>query len=154
MPTYATNKKAYADYHILETKEAGMMLSGAEVKSIRNGQINLRGSYLSFPGGNKALLINAHISPYPFAKGQGTASYSPTQPRKLLLNKKEIAYLQAKSEEKGLTTVPLSVYTKGQYIKVSIAVVKGKKQYDKRDDLKKRAIVRDSQREIKRSQYR
>lgn len=146
MPTYSRNKKAYADYHILETKEAGIVLSGAEVKSIRNGQINLKGSYITIAN-NAAYIINAHISPYAFAKNQQT--YHPTAPRTLLLHKKEIAYLQGKSAEKGLTIVPLSLYTKGRHIKVELGIVKGKKQYDKKQDIKKRDIERDMRRQGK-----
>ncbi len=146
MPTYAKNKKALFDYDILDTLEAGLVLSGAEVKSVRNGQINLKGAFVTFHK-NEALLTNAHISKY---KNAGNLdSYDPTKSRKLLLKAKQIAYLQGKSQEKGLTIVPLSVYTKGRRIKVEIGVGKGKKKYDKKETKKRRDIEREAQRSIK-----
>lgn len=141
MTTLAQNKTARFDYEILDTLEAGLVLSGAETKSAKAGQINLKGSFVTFHNGN-AVLTNTHISPYPFAKNEG---YDPTQSRRLLLRKKQIHYLQGKSQEAGLTIVPLSVYTNNRRVKVEIAVAKGKKQYDKRAAVKKR----DAEREIK-----
>ena len=140
MLSLAQNKSARFDYDILETYEAGLVLSGAETKAVKNGQINLKASFVTFHGG-AALLTNAHISPYPFAK---QIDYDPTHSRPLLLHKKEVYYLKEKSLEAGLTIVPLSVYTKNRYIKVEIAVAKGRKQYDKREAIKKR----DAKREI------
>lgn len=146
MTTYATNKRARFDYEILETYEAGMKLLGHEVKSVRNGQVNLKGAFVTFHG-NEALLTNAHISPYQFA---GTIkNYDPTRTRKLLLNRREIAYLQGKSQEAGLTIVPLSIYTKGPNIKVEIGVARGKKQHDKRETIKKREADREIQRKLR-----
>lgn len=143
MPTYATNKHARFDYEILDTFEAGLVLSGQEVKSIRGKQINLKGSFISFHK-NEAFLTNAHISKYKYA---GTLeNYDPTQSRKLLLGRKDIDKLRGKSEEKGLTIVPLSVYTRGSKIKVSIGVAKGKKKHDKRETIKKRDQDRDLRR--------
>lgn len=135
MPQYAKNKKALFDYELLDAYEAGLVLSGAEVKSVRNKQINLKGSYISILEG-EAYLKNAHISPYTFAAYK--ESYDPERPRKLLLSKKEIAYLQGKTQEKGLTIVPVSVYTKGPQIKLELAIARGKKKHDKRASIKKR----------------
>ena len=146
MTTYAKNKKALFDYEILEKLEAGLVLAGYEVKAVRSGQINLTGSFIGFHH-NSAWLTNAHISLYKYA---GTVeNYDPTQSRKLLLKAKEIAYLQGKSQEKGLTIVPLSVYTKGRHIKVELGVARGKKSYDKKKVKKDRDIQRDAKGEIK-----
>lgn len=144
MPILADNRQARFDYNILEEYEAGIVLSGQETKSVRNGQINLKGSYVVFSNGNPALL-NAHISKYSYA-GQ-LLGYDPTQTRRLLLKKREIQYLREKLEEKGLTIVPLSVYTSGHLIKVKIGLAKGKQLHDKRATSKKR----DLDREVKQS---
>ncbi len=146
MPTYAVNRKVTYDYEILEKLEAGVVLSGAEVKAVRNGQINLKGSYVTFLR-TEAYLLNAHISPYKFASPK--AAYDPTHSRKLLLSQKEIAYLRGKSEEAGLTIVPLSVYTKSRFIKIEIAVARGKKKYDKREAIKKRDVQKDMRRALR-----
>lgn len=143
MPTLSQNKRARFDYDILETLEAGLVLSGAETKAVKAGQVNLKGAFITFHAGN-ALLTNAHISPYAFAK---QTDYDPTHSRRLLLHKKQIHYLQGKSQEAGLTIVPLSVYTHKRRVKVEIAVAKGRKQYDKREAIKKR----DLQREIRKN---
>ena len=149
MPTITTNKKALHDYQILEKLEAGICLSGPEVKSVKAGQINLKGGYISTDNNSEAWLVDTHISSYkPAASVQ--ANYQPNQRRKLLLRKKEIDYLQGKSKEKGLTILPISVYTKGSLIKLEIAVAKGKKQYDKRETIKKREIDREIRRKLKR----
>lgn len=142
MPTLTTNKKAFHDYHILEKYEAGIVLSGPEVKSVKSGQINLKGGYII----NKAdelWLINCHISPYKMAL---LKDYKPTRDRKLLLNKKEISSLVGKLQSKGLTVLPLSVYTKGSLVKIEIGVARGKKEYDKREIIKKRESDRHIQR--------
>ena len=144
MPTLADNKKARFDYQILETFEAGLVLSGQEVKSTKSGHLNLKGAYVTFHGGNPYLL-NAHISKYPNAGP--LPDYDPTQNRRLLLKKREISYLQGKLGEKGLTIVPLSVYTSRHLIKVSIGLAKGKQLHDKRESIKKRELDR----EVKRS---
>ncbi len=146
MPTYAVNKKARFDYEILDTYEAGLILTGQEVKSVRAGQMNLKGAFVSFHN-NGAFLTNAHISKYKFA---GTAfDYDPDQSRKLLLKNKEIAYLREKLQEKGLTIIPLSVYNKGRRIKLEIGVAKGKKKYDKRESIKRREVKRELDRKMK-----
>lgn len=146
MPSYARNKKAPHEYEILDTLEAGLVLSGREVKSIRTGTIRLLGSYVSIQG-DEAWIVGVHIPRY---KYDGTGiEYDPERPRKLLLKKQEIAYLQGKSKEKGLTIVPLSVYSKGRHIKVDIGIARGKKLHDKQKTLKARAIDRDIQRDLR-----
>lgn len=147
MPNLADNKQAHFDYEILERFEAGIVLTGAEVKSVQKGGINLKGSYITFHR-TDAMLTNAHISPYPNAHLGDT--YVPTASRKLLLHKKEIAYLRSKSLEKGLTVVPLKVYTSGRRIKLEIAVGRGKHSYDKRASIKKREVKREIERALKR----
>ncbi|XOU93938.1 MAG: SsrA-binding protein SmpB [Candidatus Kerfeldbacteria bacterium] len=143
MPTINKNKQAYFDYEVLDEFEAGIVLSGSEVKSIKNGQINLKGSYATIKG-NALWLINAHISPYLQSSTQ--TSYTPTQDRKLLLHKKEIGSLIGKLKTKGLTVLPLSVYTKGSLIKIKVGVCRGKKAHDKRQLIKKRETDKDIRR--------
>lgn len=145
MPTYATNKKATFDYEILEKFEAGLVLSGPEVKSIRNGNINLKGAFITFLH-DEAYLTNAHIGKYTYAT---IKDYDPERRRKLLLSKKELGYLRGKKLTAGLTIVPLSVYTSGRRIKLKIAIGKGKKQHDKRHAIKERETKRDMRRAIK-----
>jgi len=148
MPTIATNKKGLFEHRVIEKVEAGIVLSGPEVKSVKAGQINLKGSYISIDNQSQVWLIGAHISAYkPSAAIQ--KKYDPTQKRKLLLNKKEIDYLRGKEKEKGLTILPISVYTKGSLIKVEIGLVKGKKQKDKREIIKKRELDREIRRKIR-----
>ncbi|MDO8509922.1 MAG: SsrA-binding protein SmpB [bacterium] len=136
----AKNKKAFFDYEIQEKMEAGLVLTGAEVKSVRNGQVNLKGSYITFYN-DQAFMIGAHISAYKPAGPQ--KDYDPTRTRRLVIRKREIRYLQAKSQEKGLTIIPLSIYTKQRFIKVEIGVGRGKKEFDKRESIKKRDLDRD-----------
>ena len=145
MPTYAVNKKARFDYEILETFEAGLVLTGPEVKATRNKQIKLAGSFVTFHD-EAAYLLNTHISKYKYST---LKDYEPERSRKILLNKKQIAYLTGKMQEKGLTIVPLSVYTKGRKIKVEIGIGRGKKQYDKKRVLKERQEGRDMRRALK-----
>ena len=144
MPVYATNKKARFDYEILDTLEAGLVLTGQEVKSIRSGQAKLTGGFITFHA-DDAFLINVHVPRYKHAGA--LLDYKPDRSRKLLLKKKEIDYLRGKIQERGLTVVPLSFYTKGPHIKVEIGLGRGKKKYDKRVAIKKR----DLEREIKRA---
>lgn len=146
MTTFAENKKAHFDYEILEKFSAGIVLSGQEVKSVRNGQINLKGAFVTFPGGS-AVLTNASISPYPFAGP--LPDYDPTHSRRLLLKKREISYLRGKSQEQGLTIVPLKVYSNNHLIKVEIAVARGKHVYDKRETIKKRDLNREIRKSLK-----
>jgi len=140
MPILAKNKRASFDYKLLETFEAGLMLLGPEVKSIKAGHVSLKGSYVSFR--DKALyLIGAHVSAY---KQAGTQDdYNATRERKILLKKQEIKHLLGKKHEGGLTLVPVKIYTKRSLIKIELALAEGKKKYDKREDLKKKDIDRD-----------
>jgi len=139
MKIIAKNKKALYDYEILDTFEAGIILTGPEVKSIKNGRINLAGSYIMVNNKNNVYLINAHIDPYPPAS-QVQQDYDPTQNRKLLLRKKEIEEIIGKTHIVGLSSIPLKVYTKGSIIKIEIAIARGKKKYDKRRTIKDRDI--------------
>jgi len=146
----AKNKKAYFDYEILDKIEAGLVLSGQEVKSAKNGQVNLKGSYVNFEK-DEAFLVKMHISKY--KQAGNLPDYDPEQSRKLLLRKQQLINIKSKSLEKGLTIVPLIVYTKGRLIKVEIGVAKGKKNYDKRDKIKKRDQDRELKRFIKTLQH-
>lgn len=146
MSNFAENKKAHFDYEILETLTAGISLTGQEAKSIRDGHLSLKGAFVTFHG-PKALLTNAHISPYP--KAGPMPNYDPTRSRTLLLHKREINYLRGKSEERGLTIVPLRVYSKDRLIKVEIAVARGKHRYDKKEALKKKDVQREIRRTLK-----
>ncbi len=148
MPLITKNKFAYFDYQILEEYEAGIVLTGAEVKSVKLGQIDLKGAYVSLKS-QVPYLINAHISPYKMATGS-QRNYEPTQARKLLLNKSEIKSLAGKLSARGLTLVPLSVYTVRRLIKIRLGLGRGKKKYDKRETIKKREISRSIARALKR----
>jgi SsrA-binding protein len=141
---YADNRKALYDYEILNTFSAGIELLGLEAKSVREGKINLRGAFVVVRGG-EAFLLNADITPY--QPKNTPAEYDALRERKLLLTEAEIAELKKAEDTKGLTIVPLSVYNKGKFIKLDIAVARGKKQFDKRQSIKKR----DVERELKRS---
>lgn len=147
MPTLVKNKRAHFDYEILDKLEAGLVLTGQEVKSIRLGNAKLTGAYVTIHNGS-AWLLNARVSPYAFASN--IDAYDPEQSRKLLLKSKEIEYLREKSAQDGLTIVPISLYTKGRHIKLEIGLAKGKKKYDKRDSIKKKDIERDIKRDIAR----
>ncbi len=140
------NRKAYFDYEILETLEAGIELLGIEVKSIKNKQGKLLGSYILIKNG-EALLCKSFIPPY--QENNTAATYDPERNRKLLLNKKEIKRLS--EIDKRLTIVPISMYSKGTKIKVEIAIVRGKKQHDKRESIKKRETDREIRRTLKNS---
>jgi SsrA-binding protein len=141
----AENKKAYFNYQILEKFEAGIVLIGQEVKSIKSGRINLAGSYV-VPKGEEFFLIGARVPPY--QPKNLNFEYNPERSRKLLLKKSEIKYLIGKSIQKGLTLIPLRVYTKNGKIKVEFAIAKGKKKFDKRESIKKRDLERDIKREL------
>jgi SsrA-binding protein len=141
------NRQARFLYEILETYEAGVQLVGTEVKSIRAGKVNLRDGYALLRNG-EAWLINVHISPYD-ASGE-YFNHDPRRSRKLLMNRKEISKLIGQVEQKGLTLVPLKMYFKGSWVKVSIGLARGKKLHDKREDLKRRQDQREMQRAIKR----
>lgn len=140
------NKKARFDYEILETFDAGMELLGFEVKSLRKGQGSLDGSHVTIRGG-EAFLINAHIPPYQV--GNSPKDFDTRRNRKLLLTKKEIDTLSGIETQKGLTLVPISVYNRGSRIKIEIGVARSKKQYDKRETIKKRDADREARRTLK-----
>ncbi|WP_035588716.1 SsrA-binding protein SmpB [Hippea jasoniae] len=141
------NRKARHDYEILETIEAGIALKGSEVKSIRMGSANLKDSYAEIKDG-EVFINNFHISPYKFASAH--TNHDPYRKKKLLLHKYQIRRLIGKVKEKGLTLIPLRVYSKNGKIKVELALAKGKKLYDKRRDIKERDLAREAQRELAR----
>jgi len=147
MPVLAVNKRAHFDYEIQETYEAGLTLYGHEVKSIKTGHISLKGAFVvmkTAPGRPlpEVFLINAHIPFYRYANN--VKSYDPYRSRKLLLKKKEIAYLIGKKQTEGLTLVPIKVYTKHSLVKLEFGVGKGKKKIDKRETIKKRELNREA----------
>ncbi|HKW08004.1 MAG TPA: SsrA-binding protein SmpB [Candidatus Dormibacteraeota bacterium] len=142
----AVNRRAYHDYFIDEKYEAGVMLTGTEIKSVRNGRANLRDGYVRIDG-NEAWLENVHISPY--AQGN-VMNQEPVRPRKLLLHRKEIASLIGKVKQKGYTLIPLRVYISRNHAKVEIGLARGKRQYDKREAI----AERDAKREIERAMRR
>lgn len=136
-----TNKLAYYDYQILDTLEAGLALSGPEVKSVKGGGINLKGSYINVKSDREAFLVKAHIRAYrPAATVQ--REYDPGQDRRLLLNRKELKTLFGKSRESGMTIVPLKIYLKHGLIKLEVGIARGKKKHDKREAIKKRDFDR------------
>ena len=139
------NKNARYSYEILETIEAGIVLGGPEVKSLRNGGGNIKDSFAQTRN-TEIFLNNFHISPYAQASSM---NYEPTRPRKLLLHRKEIVRLSAKVKEKGLTLIPLSLYLKGNRIKVELGLAKGKREHSKKDAIKERDIQREAAREVK-----
>ena len=143
----SNNKKAYFLYEIIETYEAGIQLTGTEVKSLREGRVNLRDGFAQIRNG-EAWLLNVHISPY-----QASGAYfnhEPRRTRKLLLNRREISKLTGSIEQKGLTLVPLKMYFKGNWVKISIGLGRGKKIHDKRETIKRRQDQRDMARAMKR----
>ena len=144
----AQNRKARHDYFIEETFEAGIVLAGTEVKSIRLGKVNLRDSYADIRN-SEVFLNNMHISPY--EKGN-IANKDPMRSRKLVLHKREINRLLGYVQQKGLTLIPLRVYLKGDLVKVELAVARGKKQYDRRQDIARRDAQRDIDRAFRESQ--
>ncbi len=144
-----TNRKARHLYHILDTYEAGLVLVGTEVKSLREGKVNISDSYAVIKK-REAYLIGLHISPY--SKGN-IENHDPTRRRKLLLRKREITKLFSKTQERGLTLIPLKLYFKGPYVKVELGLVKGKQLFDRREDIKKREADREARRAKKYRQY-
>ncbi|RHW38941.1 SsrA-binding protein SmpB [Neobacillus notoginsengisoli] len=146
--TVAQNKKAYHDYFIEETYEAGIVLQGTEIKSIRAGKVQLKDSYARIHNG-EMFLYSVHISPYE----QGNRyNHDPVRPRKLLLHKREIMKLLGETKESGYALVPLKMYLKNGYAKVLIGLAKGKKKYDKREDLKQKEAKRDIERAFRERQ--
>ena len=134
-----SNKKAFHDYFIVQKFEAGLALQGTEVKSLRDGNANLKDAYVIFKK-DEAFLFGAHISPYTHGNFE---NHDPERTRKLLLHRREIEKLRTQTTEKGLTIVPLRLYFKGNRVKAEIAVVRGKKQFDKRETEKKRESDRE-----------
>lgn len=144
----AQNKKATHDYFIEETFEAGIVLTGTEIKSIRSGRVNLKDSFARINNG-EAFIINMHISPFEHGN---RFNHEPTRTRKLLLNKKEIDKLIGLTKEKGYSLVPLRIYLKNGFAKIDIALAKGKKLYDKRDTIAKRDADRQIARALREKQ--
>jgi len=144
--TVATNRKALHDYHIHEKYEAGIALTGTEVKSLRQGKVNLRDSYAIIKDG-EAYLLNCHISPYSHGNIQ---NHDPLRTRKLLLHKKEIKRLWGRVSQEGYTLIPLRIYFKNGWAKVEIAVAKGKRKYEKRESIREREARREIERYTKR----
>jgi len=141
----AENRKAFHDYHLLETFEAGIALLGTEVKAIREGRVNLRDSFARVEEG-EVFLYNVNISPY---SHRGYADHEPLRRRKLLLHRSEIRKLIGKTVEKGMTLVPVRLYFKDGRVKVAISLAKGKKEYDKRETIKRREADRETRAAIK-----
>jgi SsrA-binding protein len=141
----AENRKAHHDFHLLETFEAGIVLLGTEVKSIREGRVNLRDSFARVEDG-EVFLYNVNISPY---SHRGYADHEPLRRRKLLLNRDEIRKLIGKTVEKGMTLVPVRLYYKKGRVKVALSLAKGKKEYDKRETIKRREVDRETRAAIK-----
>ena len=147
MPVLAENRKAHHDYQILETLEAGLVLQGQEVKSIRAGRIQLAGAYVAFRG-EELYLLGATVPPY--QPKNASADYSPTRPKKLLLKKEELRSLLGRNKQEGLTFVPLRVYTSNAKLKLAFGIARGKKKGDKRELLRKREAQREMERALKR----
>ena len=141
----AENRKAFHDYHIVETFEAGVALLGTEVKSIREGNVNLRDSFARVEAG-EVWIYNVHISPY---SHRGYSDHEPTRRRKLLLHRQEIRKLIGKTVEKGMTLVPTRMYFKNGHVKVAISLAKGKKAHDKRETIKRRETERETRAAVK-----
>ena len=141
----ASNKKALHDYFVVQKFEAGLVLTGTELKSLRDGKAQLKDAYVIFKD-DEAFLFGAHISPYSHGNFQ---NHEPERTRKLLLHRREIDKLKVQTTEKGLSVVPLRLYFKGSRVKAEIAVVRGKKQYDKRETEKKREADRETAQALK-----
>ena len=143
--TITTNRKAYHNYHIQDGVEAGIVLTGTEIKSIRAGRVNLADAYVR-PERGELWLLNAHIARY---EAGSYMSHEPMRPRKLLLHRKEVEALTSKVVERGLTLVPTRLYIKGNLAKVEVALARGKKLYDKRETIMRRDVEMEMQREEK-----
>jgi SsrA-binding protein len=143
--TLARNRKALHEYHVVDTYEAGIVLAGPEVKSIRDGRLSLSEAFARVEG-SEAFLYGMHVTPYDPASRWNV---DPTRTRKLLLNRREIRRLIGATQQEGFTLVPLEVYARDGFIKVAIALAKGKKNYDKREDAKRRDATREIQRAVR-----
>ncbi len=146
---YATNRRAQYEYHILETIEVGVVLTGTEIKSVRAGRVNLREAYARVERG-ELWLHNAHISQY---DAGNRYNHDPVRPRKLLAHIREIARLAGKQNEPGVTLIPLRMYDRNGHVKVALAVAKGKHSYDKRETVKEREAQREIARAVRRNLY-
>jgi len=144
----AENRKAFHDYHLLETFEAGLVLLGTEVKAIREGRVNLRDSYARIDGA-EVWLYNVHIKPY---SHRGYADHEPTRKRKLLLHRQEIRKLIGRTVERGMTLVPTRMYFKNGHVKIALGLAKGKQEHDKRETIKKREADRETRAAVKERQ--
>lgn len=140
-----TNRSAFRDFDILETYETGLVLTGAEVKSIKGNRMTLVGAYVKIIG-SEMYLVNAQVFPYEYARPEG---YDPKRTRKLLMHKKEIIRLKTKLQGASLTLVPLACYNKHGFIKLNIGLARGKREYEKREKIKKRDLQRQIQRELR-----
>lgn len=145
MKVLANNKKAFFEYEVTDRLEAGIVLTGQEVKSIKSGHISLKGSYV-VPKHGEIYLIGCHVPPY---QPKNVEDYLPERSRKLLFKKKEADRLIGISKEKGLTLIPLKVYTRKGLIKIEVGIARGKKRFDKRESIKRRDIDRDLRRSLK-----
>lgn len=146
MKLISRNRKAYFEYTIDDLFEAGLVLKGTEVKSLRMGKANIADAYARFRDGD-LFLLNANISPYPHAAGE---NHEPTRPRKLLLHRRELKRLWGKLTERGYTLIPLKLYFKNEHAKVELGLAKGKKKFDKRETIRRR----EEQRELERARKR
>jgi len=142
------NRKALHDYHVEETYEAGIVLTGTEVKSVRNSRVNLKDSFAKVEGG-ELFLYNMHISPY---DPGNRFNHEPLRVRKLLMHKSEIGRLAGKIQEKGYALIPLKIYFRGSLIKIELGLARGKKLYDKRRDIAEKDSKREMEREFRRRQ--
>jgi len=147
--TVATNRKAYHNYHLSDSVEAGIALTGTEIKSIRAGRVSLGDAYVK-PEGGELWLVNAHIARY---EAGSYFSHEPTRPRKLLVHRKQIDNLTSKVQEKGLTLVPVRLYIKDSIAKVEVALAKGKKLHDKRETIVRRETEREIGRALKQQKF-
>jgi len=147
MKVFAENRKARFDYEILETFEAGLVLTGTEVKSIREGRVSLKDAYVDVRNG-ELYLVNMYVAPYPMAAE--IFQHDPERPRKLLLHRYEINRIIGKLSQRGFTAVPLKLYARGPWIKAEIALVRGKRKYEKRESIRRRELEREIERARKR----
>ncbi len=146
MKVLADNKKAHFEYEVVDKLEAGVVLTGQEVKSVKSGNVSLKGAYVS-PKNGEIFLVGCHIPPY---QPKNIEDHVPERPRKLLLKRKEVDRMIQASKEKGLTLIPLKVYTRQGFIKIEVGIAKGKKRFDKRSSIKKREVDRNLRRSLKR----
>ena len=145
----AKNQSAYHNYEIIDKIEAGVVLYGTEIKSIRAGKVNLKNSYAAIEKSGEVYVYSMHISPYDHGN---IYNKDPLRPKKLLLNKREINKLKGLVSQKGLTLIPISLYFKGNFVKLELGVCRGKKLYDKREDLKKKEEMKKIDRYLKERQ--